>query len=143
MAVSAVTIVAMDLITLATDTQGTLTTIYDDIGLTPDEQAAALTQLSEDVCAVFHSRIELTEARRRDLTAEVDALIVTLDNMCHAMEQEAPAQSRGARTLLAFREQLDGERAALQEVRSGAPHRCTWTCVWAIVNTIAPIPLDS
>ena len=76
-----------DLEALAASTFSSLTSIWDDIGCPEAERDAFISKLSDDVAAIYRSRVDCQEARRRDMIAEAAELETTIENMHHAMEQ--------------------------------------------------------
>lgn len=105
-----------DLTTLASDAAAALSSLWDAIGVAPEERAAFVSQLGDAVASVYASRVTSQEERKASLEVEIEALLTTRANMLIAMEETRPQPSPGGRTLTAYRDALDAERAALQEV---------------------------
>ena len=89
---------------LAAETSGALRTVWDDLGVPPEERTAYLARIGEDVAALYVGRVAAQEQRRADMLAAVAALHAGLDAMQAALGEKVAvvraargARARGAR----------------------------------------------
>lgn len=134
---------ALDLQRLASETRSNLDACWADLGVSAAEQASLLEALTADVAAIYRSRVEAQEARRREKGEQVQSMIALIQGMQRAMEESdaevrcaasrrretnagrarnSPNQRalqipRNGASLIDFYATLESKRAALQEVR--------------------------
>ena len=130
---------ALDLQRLAADTRVMLDTCWSDLGIAAEERSTLLQGLVDDVAAIYRSRVEAQEARRREKAEQVESMQALIQGMQRAMEEsdaevkqkkETPAADpldegpspllqipRNGMTLIEFATALEAKRHALQEVR--------------------------
>ncbi len=89
---------APDLNVLASDASFQLHALWDVMGVAGEERAAFLSQLGADVAALYGARVASQQERQAGLEGEISALRTTIENMIHAMEEDASVvRATGAR----------------------------------------------
>jgi hypothetical protein len=83
----------LDLTALAADTASRLSSIWDELGVGPQDRAAFLDALAVDVAAIYSSRVQGEMARKAGIEAEIEQLRITIQNMITAMEEAASVVS--------------------------------------------------
>ena len=80
---------ALDLTGLASATAEKLHLLWNEMGVDVIERDSFLFQLTEDVAAIYNSRVDGQEMRKASLNADIATLQTTIANMIHAMEESA------------------------------------------------------
>lgn len=75
---------------LAADTERSLRSVWDDLGVAPAERQAYLARIAEDVAGLYVGRVQAQEQRRLDCTAEIATLHATLESMQAALCEKIP-----------------------------------------------------
>ena len=90
---------ALDLQRLAADTRVTLDTCWSDLGIAAEERSTLLQGLVDDVAAIYRSRVEGQEARRREKAEQVESMQALIRGMQRAMEEsDAEVKQKGKET---------------------------------------------
>jgi hypothetical protein len=82
---------ALNLETLASETNASLKRCWDDLGVSSDERGQYLQSLAADITAIYRSRVESQELRRTQKIEEIAALESVIQNMQRAMEEPETA----------------------------------------------------